>query len=84
MTNNKIEENFLEKIKYTFLEYFYIFGINSEIIFSNILYNQNTIEEKNKQIKPVLISKFPPFNKSTNINENIILQNCFSDFNLFN
>ena len=82
MTNNKIEENFLEKIKYTFLEYFYIFGINSEIIFSNILYNQNTIEEKNKQIKPVLISKFPPFNKSTNINENIILQNCFSDFNL--
>ena len=64
----------------TFLDYFYIFGLNTETILSNYLYNLSKYEGEHDKIKPTLISKFPPFNKThSNIDENIILQHCFPE-----
>ena len=70
--------NITELLNNTFLEYFYIFGLNTETIISNDLYSFSVYEGEHEKIIPTLISKFPPFNKTqSNINENIILQNCF-------
>ena len=75
--NNNID-NLKLSLNNTFLDYFYIFGLNSETILSNDLYNYNQYEGEHDKIRPSLISKFPPFNKTkSNIDENIILQHCF-------
>ena len=70
----------ISSLNNTFLDYFYCFGLNTETIITNYLYNQTKYEGEHENIKPTLISKFPPFNKThSNIDENIILQHCFSD-----
>ena len=77
--NQNITE-LISSLNYTFLDYFYIFGLNTETIISNYLYNLTKYEGEHEKIKPTLISKFPPFNKTqSNIDEKIILQHCFSD-----
>ena len=60
--NNNID-NLKLSLNNTFLDYFYIFGLNSETILSNDLYNYNQYEGEHDKIRPSLISKFPPFYK---------------------
>ena len=79
MSNQNEKLDYLiTSINNTFLDYFYIFGLNTETILSKELYNHTQFEGEHDNIKPTLISKFPPFNKTkSNIDENIILQHCF-------
>ena len=76
MSNQNEKLDYLiTSINNTFLDYFYIFGLNTETILSKELYNHTQFEGEHDNIKPTLISKFPPFNKTiSNIDENIILQ----------
>jgi hypothetical protein len=57
-----------------FVDYFVIIGIKQDLIFEDFLY-ENTIETINnsEKINPDILSKFPPFDKTTiNIDENMI------------
>ena len=57
-----------------FVDYFAVIGIKEEVIFSDFLYeNDISVLNSSEQIKPELLSKFPPFEKSTiSIDENMI------------
>lgn len=57
-----------------FVDYFAVIGIKEDVIFSNFLYeNDITVLNKSDKINPELLSKFPPFEKSTiSIDENMI------------
>ena len=62
-----------------FVDYFVVIGIPTELIFSDFLYenDMNVINESGK-LKPEILSKFPPFDKSTiSIDENIIKVNFY-------
>lgn len=57
-----------------FVDYFAVIGIKEDVIFSDFLYENdiNTLNDSGK-ISPELLSKFPPFEKSTiSIDENMI------------
>ncbi len=57
-----------------FVDYFVIIGVKQDLIFDDFLY-QNTLETINnsEKINPEILSKFPPFEKTTiNIDENMI------------
>jgi hypothetical protein len=57
-----------------FVDYFTVIGLPSDLIFSDFLYENDLykIHESGK-LKPEILSKFPPFDKSTiSIDENII------------
>jgi hypothetical protein len=47
-----------------FVDYFYTIGLRHDIIFENFLYNEDlTHLNRNKRIKPEIITKFPDINK---------------------
>jgi len=57
-----------------FVDYFVIIGVKQDLIFEDFLY-QNSLETINNsdKINPEILSKFPPFEKTTiNIDENMI------------
>ena len=57
-----------------FVDYFVIIGVKQDLILDDFLY-QNTLETINnsEKINPEILSKFPPFEKTTiNIDENMI------------
>lgn len=61
----------------TFIEYFYTFGIDSEIAFSEFI-NYIKPNEENERIKPVLINQCPPTLKPfSSIDPNIVMKHCF-------
>ena len=63
----------------TFLEYFYIFGINEKIVRKEEFYTKKLFTD-DKNIRMQLISKFPPFEKpNSNIDENVIMSHCFPE-----
>ena len=57
-----------------FVDYFLVIGINQELIFDDFLYqNDITTINKSERIIPEILSKFPPFAKTTiNVDENMI------------
>ena len=70
------------------LEYFLIIGLDPEIYKNDWLYNEDLekIEEKYKEdIKPKIISHFPPFKKTTVSFDESIISYCFPEgFHLIN
>lgn len=57
-----------------FVDYFVTIGMKQDLIFSDFLYENdlNTINQS-ELINPEILSKFPPFDKTTiNIDENMI------------
>lgn len=57
-----------------FVDYFVLIGMNRELTFSEWLY-ETDLESLNlsEKIQPEILSKFPPFDKTTiNIDENMI------------
>ena len=57
-----------------FVDYFTVIGLPTELIFSDFLY-ENDLYKLNEsgKLKPEILSKFPPFDKTTiSIDENII------------
>jgi hypothetical protein len=57
-----------------FVDYFVIIGLSKDLIFSDWLY-ETELETLNtsEKLKPEILSKFPPFDKTTiNIDENMI------------
>ena len=65
---------------YNFIDYFLVIGVEPEIYKKEWLYNNDidTINEKYKEeIKPKVISSFPPFEKTTISFDESILSHCF-------
>ena len=59
------------------IEFFYLFGISSEIIRNPEIFKENKFL-KSEFLMPELLSKFPPINKpNAEIEPNIILSHCF-------
>jgi len=88
----KTKEDYLNIIKKeldfgnNFVDYFISIGLKEEILFSDFLYN-NDIQTLNESelIKPDILSKFPPIEKSlVTADENIIrvIQLIFNSTNL--
>ena len=68
----------LNQIKNTFCQYFYTFGIDSNIILNDYIYKLNNYLIENEKIYPSLLNKFPPFNKTNSyIDEKILINHCF-------
>lgn len=76
----KTNEDYLNNLKKeldkgnNFVDYFAVIGLKEDVIFNDVLY-ENDIETLNQSedIKPELLSKFPPFDKSIiSIDENMI------------
>ena len=65
-----------------FIEYFAIIGLDPKIALENFLFN-STLEELNKcytkELKPGIISKFPPINKSYINIDDSLCNLCFPD-----
>lgn len=61
-----------------FIDYFTVIGINNNLIFSDFLY-ENDINFLNSSdlLKPEIISKFPPFDKSTIIIDDNLIKVLF-------
>ena len=60
-----------------FVDYFLVIGLNSELVFSDFLY-ENDLETINQSdsLNPEILSKFPPLDKTTiNVDENMIKVN---------
>ena len=57
-----------------FIDYFLVVGISSDVLVSDFLYETDLKDLNNSPIiKPDIISKFPPFDKSSvSVDENII------------
>ena len=68
----------------TFLEYFYIFGINEKTVRKEDFFLKHLFTD-DKNIRCQLISKFPPFEKpNSNIDESVIMSHCFPNgFSLY-
>ena len=67
----------------TFIEYFYTFGIDSEIAFSEFI-NYIKPNEENERIKPVLINQCPPTLKPfSSIEPNIVMKHCFPNMTAY-
>lgn len=88
----KTKEDYLNNIKKdldignNFVDYFITIGLKEEVIFSDYLYT-NDLETLNKSefVKPDIISKFPPVEKSlVTADENIIRVNNNKFFLLSN
>ena len=59
------------------IEYFYLFGLSIETIEDPDFYKENQFS-KSENLKPELLSKFPPIKKpSAEIDPNIIISHCF-------
>jgi len=79
----KTKEDYLNNIKKdldignNFVDYFITIGLKEEVIFSDYLYTNNLDTLNNSEfIKPDIISKFPPIEKSlVTADENIIRVN---------
>ena len=80
------ENNEYKKIKqeldkgYNFIDYFLVIGLEPEIYKNDWLYKEDleTIKENHKEeIKPKIISSFPPFEKTTISFDESILNHCF-------
>ena len=57
----------------TFIDYFVEIGISPKSILDEYLFNFNNLEELNKNLTPIIICKFPKFNrKSINFDNNLI------------
>ena len=57
----------------TFIDYFVEIGISPKSILNEYLFNFNNLEELNKNLTPIIICKFPKFNrKSINFDNNLI------------
>lgn len=72
---NKIFEHFCPQTNVA--EYFYVLGIDSDIIFSDLI---ETIKPyyQNAKVKPCVISQFPPFTRPySNIDKSILIKHCF-------
>ena len=95
LSNGKISElvkyqNDLKKelnMTQTFAEYFLIIGIDPRISMRNYLYDTDPneiLKFYSNEIKPEILSKFPPMNKN-NVNvDNSIIDICFpNNFNLY-
>jgi hypothetical protein len=57
-----------------FADYFIVIGVKQDLIFDEFLY-ENTLDVINnsEKINPEILSKFPPFEKTTiNVDENMI------------
>lgn len=55
------------------VDYFTVIGLPTELIFSDFLYENDLFKINESGLKPKILSKFPPFDKSTiSIDENII------------
>jgi phosphopantetheine adenylyltransferase len=55
-----------------FVDYFAVLGLSTNIIFSDFLY-ENDLNTLNKTLSAEILSKFPPFDKTTiSIDENMI------------
>ena len=68
----------LNQIKNTFCQYFYTFGIDSNIFLNDYIYKLNNYSIENENIYPILLNKFPPFNKTNSyIDEKILINHCF-------
>jgi hypothetical protein len=81
----KSQDDYLNKLRKeldtgnNFVDYFITYGLSEDVIFSDFLY-QTDLKELNshQNIKPVLLSKFPPFEKSIiQVDENIINVSIF-------
>jgi hypothetical protein len=57
-----------------FIDYFTVIGLPTDLIFSDFLYENDLFKlNESGKLKPEILSKFPPFDKSTiSIDENII------------
>ncbi len=57
-----------------FIDYFLVVGLSPDVVVSDFLYETDLKElNNNSMIKPEIISKFPPFDKSSvSVDDNII------------
>jgi hypothetical protein len=59
-----------------FVDYFIVIGLKPEVIFDDFLYETDIKELNstyNEKISPEILSKFPPFDKTTiNVDESMI------------
>ena len=65
-----------------FIEYFFIIGLDPKISLENYLYNSSIEDLKNifsKELKPQIITKFPPINKSYINIDDTLSELCFPD-----
>ena len=65
-----------------FIEYFFIIGLDPKISLENFLYNSSIEDLKNifsKELKPQIITKFPPINKSYINIDDTLSELCFPD-----
>ena len=69
----KILKNDLDRGN-NFIDYFTVIGLPTDLIFSDFLYENDLYNlNESSKMKPEILSKFPPFDKSTiSIDENII------------
>ena len=79
--NKKLSIDYIKKLKKeldtgnNFIDYFTVIGLPTDLIFSDFLY-ENDLSKINgsEKLKPEILSKFPPFPKSTiSIDDNIII-----------
>ena len=65
-----------------FIEYFFIIGLDPKIALENYLYNSSMDDLKNlysKELKPQIITKFPPINKSYINIDDVLSELCFPE-----
>ncbi len=76
LIRSKEEAKFFDEDN-NYIDYFIEIGVKPEIFKKEFLYNTSSLNDINKNLKPVIISKFPESNKKSIIINNIIINQIF-------